>query len=125
MKYEYQCVECRWIIRSDQRANWLPCPNCGARAQRQWGFTVSIFQPHFSHATGTEISSAAQHRSHLARASEQTFLRTGVEANYQPVDWRDKTALGVTNDGLDATYDALKREGRDDQARRLKRLMDE
>lgn len=43
--------------------------------------------------------------------------------NYQPVDLRDKEALGVTELGLDATYDALKRQGNDPAADRLRRLL--
>jgi hypothetical protein len=104
-----------------------------------WGFVFKTpFQPHFNPSLGVAVNSESQYRSELARISEQQS-RPGtvydadgnphtVERplhNYQPVDIRDKAALGVTNDGLDATYDAWKKQGRDDDARKLKALMDE
>jgi hypothetical protein len=38
---------------------------------------------------------------------------------------RDKEALGVTSEGLDSTYDALRKAGKDAEAKRLKSLIDE
>lgn len=139
MKYEYEGYGCGVRFRADVRADHLPCTCGNEMAQRKWGFSVAAsFQPHFNSALGINVNSRSQYQSELARLSERAS-QDGVvydaegnshvvhrpEHNYVPVDLRDKEALGVTNDGLDATYDAWKKEGRDDDARKLKALMDD
>lgn len=140
MKYEYECPT-HGPFRSDIRSDSLLCEDitCTQVAIRRWGFHVaSSFQPHYNPSVGMNVSSEAQLRSEMSRVSEEAsrpvtnYLSDGTPVtverppvNFVPVDARDKATLGVTNDGLDATYDRWKSEGRDDDARKLKRLMDE
>lgn len=139
--YTYRCPthgEFSCAHRADQ-VNCHLNMACSERAQRIWGFRVGqSFQPHFNPSTSSYISSPSQLGSELARASElasaptTNYLADGTPVeverphhNFVPVDLHDKEALGVTNEGLDATYDAWKKQGRDDDAKRLKSLMDD
>lgn len=113
--------------------------SCPHRAQRRWGFSVGpSFQPHFNSSIGAPVSSRAELKSELARASEAAsapttnYLADGTPVtverpphHFVPVDPRDKQTLGVTNEGLDATYDRWRQLGRDDDAKKLKKLMDD
>lgn len=145
MKYEYACA-LHGTFRSDTRADSIKCPfkiefdmPCSRPARRVWGFALKpIVHSHFNTAVGLPVSSEAQLRSALARASEEAstpheiiddvgerHLITKPQHNFVPVDWRDKEALGVTNLGLDSTYDRMKAQGRHDDAAKLKKLMDD
>lgn len=113
--------------------------SCTQRAQRVWGFSVAAsFQSHYNPSLGVAVNTHSQFESELARASEAAsspavnYLADGTPVpverpphTFTPVDMRDKQALGVTNDGLDATYDRWKALGRDDDAKKLKKLMDD
>jgi hypothetical protein len=145
MKYEYECAV-HGRFRSDEKADKLPCPDnsmwslrCNRPSRRVWGFAFKpVVHSHFNTSVGAPISSDTQFKSALARASEEAstphtliddngdpHLITKAEHNFVPVDWRDKEALGVTNLGLDSTYDRMKAQGRDSDAAKLKKLMDD
>lgn len=141
VKYEYKChsQRCLAVIRSDVRADYIICPECGWRAGRVWGVNVKpSFREGYNPSLNQHISSRSQLTSALSRATDEANQpRYNVDnegnvhevipapVNYKPIDMRDKEALGVTNEGLDSTYDSLKRQGKDDQAKRLKALMDD
>lgn len=143
--YEYTCA-IHGSFRSDTRADSIKCSYedamgypCNRPARRVWGFAFKpIMHGHYNNAVGGYVSSEAQFRSELARASEAASTPHTIiddvgekheiakpQHNFVPVDWRDKEALGVTNQGLDATYDRMIQQGRDSDARKLKKLMDE
>ena len=67
---------------------------------------------HYNPTVGQHISTSAQFRSELTRASDIQSERTGIAHNYQPVDIDDPQSLGVTGEGLDATYAEETRSGR-------------
>jgi len=67
---------------------------------------------HYNPAVGQHISTDAQFRSELTRASDIQSERTGITHNYQPIDIDDPQSLGVTGEGLDATYAEETRSGR-------------
>jgi hypothetical protein len=71
-------------------------------AQRVWGFNVDIgFQEHYAPAFGTVVKSRS-HAETLAKiASEQNFLRTGIESNCQVIDAMDDEAVGITKEEKD------------------------
>lgn len=139
-KYEYRCST-HGPFRSDFRADSMYCPGPGEfhLAQRVWGVNVAqSFQPHYNPSLGLAINNKSQFQTELDRASEvasapvTNYLADGTpvvverpEHHFVPVDSRDKAALGVTNEGLDTTYDRWKQQGRDDDAKKLKALMDE
>ncbi len=141
-RYEYRCKRCGTTVRSDVRADtngWCLEHSPAEPMRRVWGFSLTpIMHEHYNPSTNTVVSSRRQHLDHLKQAEEaanaprtiydstgQPYPVTPPEHHFVPVDLRDKAACGVTNEGLDSTYDALRREGRDDQARRLKALMDD
>lgn len=139
--YTYFCPthgEFRCATRADHTHCHLNM-SCTQPAQRRWGFSVaSSFQPHFNPSLGVGVNSDREFRNNLARASEEAsapginYLADGTpvpierpQHHFTPVDMRDKEALGVTNEGLPATYDRWKQLGRHDDAKKLKDLMDD
>ncbi len=69
--------------------------------------------------TGRVESDARKFATHLREQSEIMGERLGMAVDYQPVDMTDRDALGVTDEGLDATHDAAVREGRKDSRGRF------
>lgn len=139
--YTYSCPvhgEFSCATRADNTTCHISM-SCTQPCQRRWGFSIaSSFQPHYNPTVGLNVSTPGQFQSELSRASERAsapttnYLADGTPIevqraphNFQPVDLHDKQTLGVTNDGLDATYDAWRKQGRDDDAKKLKKLMDE
>lgn len=60
----------------------------------------------YNPTTGAYVSSSSDFKSQLSAASDAASLRTGTPHNYQPIDPRDPVAAGVTEEGMDATYNA-------------------
>lgn len=64
-------------------------------------------------------------RDQLKMTADRQTERTGIPHNYSPVDLRDKEALGVTSEGLDSTYDRLRRIGNHPAADKLAKVMND
>lgn len=101
---------------------------CGLTSKRKWSVNVQpSMQEHFNTTIGKPVSNMNAFKDGLKRASEEATLRPieahadlvraaeeqgidigdakprELEHNFVPVDMRDKEALGVTDEGLDAT----------------------
>ena len=110
--FEYKCPECGHRVISHVRGDRLEadCDHCDPdgpvpRVFRRV-FSVSVQRPmqeHFNHTVGKPISDPKQFARELRLKGEQYTAETGIPTNYQPVDMRDKEALGVTDAGLDET----------------------
>lgn len=70
-------------------------------------------------STGRVESDPRKFKEHLRIKSEEMEERLGIKVDYQPVDLTDKDALGVTDEGMDATHDAAVRDGRKDSRGRF------
>lgn len=60
-------------------------------------------QEHFNPSVGKHISSMQEFREELKVASDEATARTGIVHNFEPIDHREREALGVTEQGLDET----------------------
>lgn len=69
--------------------------------------------------TGRVESDPRKFAAHLREQSEIMGERLGMKVDYQPVDLTDKEALGVTDEGMDATHDRAVAEGRKDSRGRF------
>lgn len=89
-----------------------PCDVCfEGPLQRIASFTFTRpLQEHFNHTVGAPISSNRQFDDELKKLSEKDSERHGVTQTYERVDPTDKAALGVTEEGMDAT-NKRKRDG--------------
>lgn len=114
--FEYKCPECENRVISTLRGDRLEadCPHCEAPRVFKRVFSVVVRRPmqeHFNPTVGMPISDEKQFARELRRKGDQYTERTGIETNYQPIDTRDKEALGVTDAGLDATRARMRAEG--------------
>lgn len=110
MQYSYVCEPCglEVILAEFQRIGASPsavCPLCSGRIVRMVSSPAIVagFQDGFNPTVGQYISSKHQLQSELDRVSDDMSARTGANHHYVPVDLRDPAALGVTDEGLDAT----------------------
>lgn len=121
--YEYKCTQCGnrisyvWDIATyEEMRKRSPLCSCqipgGHPMVRVFSFNIKpVMQEHLNRTTGQLVSSERQFKDQLKRQSEEATIRTGIEHNFVPVDASDKATLGVTNAGLDATYNRRKELG--------------
>lgn len=86
----------------------------GVRMATVWQDTGQI-----NLTTGRVESDPRKFKQHLAEQSEIMGERLGMKVDYQPVDMTDKAALGVTDEGMDATHDHQVRTGQKDSRGRF------
>lgn len=118
--YEWKCSECIWVW-SEQltiaeyallRDLIVECLACGGQMKRVFDFSYKPPMPeHQNASTGTYVTSERKLKDDLKRQSEYMTMRTGIEHNFVPVDHSDKQTLGITDEGLDATYNRRKELG--------------
>ena len=114
--YAYLCDSCG--PRDLEHPAWRPGAVLGLWpvGPPPLGFRVaSSFQPHFNHAVGAPVNNEREFRDKLKKAAEIETEKTGVYHDYQPVDYADRDAFGITDDHLAALEPTLKREA--DQGR--------
>jgi len=66
--------------------------------------TQSSFQPHYNTSVGRWVNTYNEFRDALKEKSDEASARTGIEANYVPVDMADQSAFGVNDDGMDSFH---------------------
>lgn len=86
----------------------------GVRMATVWQDTDTI-----NLSTGRVESDPKKFAAHLRQKSEEMSERLGMKVDYQPCDMTDKDALGVTDEGLDATHDHQVRTGQKDSRGRF------
>jgi hypothetical protein len=104
MVYEYRCMKCGAVEISEARADRIAGMGCcGSVGKRVYSFSFHrpAFDTHFNHATGKVVANKSEFADALKQKSEEAEARTGIPANYVPIDYRDKDALGVTDEGLE------------------------
>lgn len=119
MIYAYQCRTCRYTVDASERGDSLgPCPGlpgaggCTGELTRLFVIrTNAVMQEHYNPTTNTVISSDRQFSEELKRQSEIASARTGMEHRFEPVDPTDKKALGVTDEGIDASNRIRREQG--------------
>lgn len=86
---------------------------CSGQIKRLFSFSTHMDMPdHFNTSTNSYVRNRSHFSDELKRMSEDATHYTGIEHNYTPVDYHDTEAIGVTPEGLDATYDKAREEGR-------------
>ena len=85
-----------------------------------WGFnTPKMVHESYNHALGQVVTGRKDERDKLKELSERRSEETGIPHNYQPVDLSDTKTLGITDEGLDTTYNARVKSGEADSPKRL------
>ena len=110
--FDFQCIDpnCQ-LVQVDifqpikETTPYVPCPACGSAAAKILAFPAikPSLQPHFNAATNTYVTSDRQLRDVMKAQSAEISARTGVAHDFTPIDRRETSALGVTEEGLDET----------------------
>lgn len=121
-------VICQLTSNTNESGIW--CEECGER--NLWTRLLKSFQSQGTNfarvwhdtdtpnlATGQVESDPRKFREHLHVASEQMAERLNMPVDYQPCDMTDKDALGVTDEGMDATHNQAVKDGRRDSRGRF------
>lgn len=124
--YDFFCSECGATRRDvyqtlAETTSSITCSYCSARARKVLSFPgIKVFREHYNPSVGAHITSHAQFKSELSRASDAATARTGIPHNFQPIDHTEAgRVLGVSDEGVQSTYDAEVRLGKREPKRYL------
>lgn len=99
--FDYKCSHCHHITTTTNRSTVTICERCGTFANRRFSFNIAASMPgHYNPTIGQYVSNKIQFSDALKRQAESATLSLGIEHTFQPVTLHDKTAIGVTTDGL-------------------------
>lgn len=118
--YDFRCQSCGQITADLHQSlattsSTIPCPHCQGLARKILSFpgSISVFREHYNPTVGAHITSHAQFRSELDRASDRATARTGTPHSYAPISHQEaREVLGVSDVGLQSTYDAEVKQGK-------------
>lgn len=112
-RYEFKCKICGCVVTQPTRELPLELLTGGCNFVRVWGFQYTpAMTEHYNPTTGSVVRTKSQFKDGLKQASERETARTGIPHNYVEVDPTDHKALGVTDEGLDATARRIMAEGK-------------
>lgn len=105
MIYAYKCNQCDLMVDSTIRDDSLgPCTECPGELRRKFIIRMDrVMQAHFNPTLGKEVSSLRTFDNEMRRESEIRSNELGMEHRFERVDPSDKEALGVTDEGIDAS----------------------
>lgn len=117
--YEFSCKTCsrdHSVVGLHEKeamesriSNGFAICDCGGEISRIYSFSFKRSMPaHYNQSAGTYVSNERQLHDSFKAQSEAASIRTGIEHNFTPVDPQDTERLGVTTEGLGATYDRRK-----------------
>lgn len=99
--YVFRCTQCgEYETYLSDPVQFHVCPRCQQMSRRRFtppNTYVDPFDSHYNPTVNQVITSKSQFKSELSRASDLASEKTGIAHNYQPVDTRDREALGVTS----------------------------
>lgn len=121
--YEFRCNDCAhdYELYQDLHAEHsFRCPECHTTTKRVYvpfKFNADVLPEHFNPAAGRMISSETEFKRALKEQSITESIRQGKDVNIVPVDLNDTKTLGVTEEGLAATYNQQIKDGKREKKR--------
>jgi len=114
--YGYRCRSCGLVEDSVRRGDSLgSCftPGCGGELRRDFsGIRFDkVMQEHYNKTLNRPVSSLRAFDEAMKVESAIASERTGMEHRFERVDPTDKVALGVTDEGMDATNRERRKQG--------------
>ena len=105
MIYAYRCRTCNTTMDSCIRADCLGGCLCGGEFRRDYSHIRfdKVMQAGYNQTLGKEVSSIAKFKQELRRESDIRSNQLGMDHQFEMVDPHDKVALGVTDEGIDAS----------------------
>ncbi len=102
-RYEFKCPKCGSVIHDSPTIT--ECRLCGSPVKRKFSFSIGrSFQAGYNPFVGQYVSSARQYKDIVKKGSDDASEQTGIEHDYQLVDFHDKEALGIKQENLDAQF---------------------
>ena len=106
--YEYRCSITRNTFESWTRADRVECPyHLDCYGNRIFHFRTKpqsqTWKPHFNISLGRWVNSRQDYLDGLKIAGEEASRHTGLEHNYEPVDYNDRAAVGITDEAYEET----------------------
>lgn len=88
------------------------CP-CGGEYRRDYSAIRfdKVMQAGYNQTLNKEVSSIAKFKQELSRESDIRSEQLGMEHRFEMVDPSDKKALGVTDEGIDASNRIRSKQG--------------
>jgi putative FmdB family regulatory protein len=110
--YEYLCDACGTRFETMTRGDRARCAGCGAQgARRRFSFRQqSTFPDHFNQAVGAHVTNERDFKDRLKKAGEEASIRTGIDHVYEPIDYSDRAACGITDDHIARLEETKRRE---------------
>lgn len=105
--YQYRCLTHGDFDSTLHSSVGQPCPVCSNFARRVWTmFRTNRIQIEkvYNSALGEWVSSEQEMKDRFKAKSDEMSARLGNTVNYSPVDPDQKSAYGVTDEGLESTY---------------------
>jgi len=114
--YGYRCRECNLTEDSTRRADSIGActtPGCQGFLRRDFsGIRFDkVMQEHYNKSLNRPVSSLRAFDEAMKIESAIASERTGMEHKFERVDPTDKAALGVTDEGMDATNRERRKQG--------------
>ena len=105
MIYAYRCRSCGATADSTTRGDILAQCECGGLMNRDYSHIRfdKVMQAGYNQTLGKEVSSIAKFKQELRRESDIRSNQLGMDHQFEMVDPHDKVALGVTDEGIDAS----------------------
>lgn len=120
--HRYICKQCGEAAESESPIGREPvrptrCFWCGSDGFRRDYSGVALARPmmaHYNATVGKEVSDMKGFKDDLKRKSEEATLRTGIEHNYEPIDYSDFKPVIEKSEGqgLEVTNRARHAEGK-------------
>ena len=111
--YAYRCRTCGAEVDSETRTSVLgACPNCPGELRRSYQVSMEkIVHGHYSPTVSAYVSGNRDFDEKLKRESERISIYQGTEARFERIDPSDKSALGVTEQGIDSSNRIRRQQG--------------
>lgn len=121
-KYDYKCTECGIRVERDfNEATFVAqCDSVECEFETRLfkkvfskPFIKPMLHSHFNQSVGREISDMGQYKEVLKRQTDYANETTGIEHNFQPLEYGDHQAFGATGEGIYESNVIRSRKGED------------
>lgn len=101
--YEYNCPHCGRVLHNTN--NVTNCRLCDSPVKRKYSFSIGkFFEEGYNPFVGEYVKSAQHYKDLVRKGSDEASENTGIEHDYQLVDFHDHETLGVDMGDVEAQF---------------------